>query len=475
MFRKPVFWIVLVIILALAGGGYYYYTTTRPKAATITNQVLKTGTVTRGNLVLSASGTGTLIPASISNLAFAKSGPVASISVQVGDIVKAGQVLAKQGNLISLQATLTQDQLALLTAQQAVDDLNNSLESDRANAQAALVTAQKALTDANYSRDVYSNQRCDSASVTLYYGDLVLAQNAFDSVNNDFLTHYTGFPENDPRRINAYNKLYTAQQALAKAQLTYDYCTGTTDTWTTANLKSQAAIAQATYDTAKATLDGLKNGPDPTKMAQAQAKLDSAKNQLVIDQQSLADTTLYSAIDGVVTAINFDVGETASGTFITIADKLHPMVQIYMDETDLNNVGIGYPVNIVFDALPEKTFTGKVTQISPALVTQQGVNYVQAFVTLDDASAAVVSKLPTGMSAAADVIGGQANNALLIPIEALRTLGTNEYAVFVAQPDGSLKLTPVTIGLQDLTQVEIKTGLTAGETVSTGVTTVTTK
>jgi multidrug efflux pump subunit AcrA (membrane-fusion protein) len=145
-----------------------------------------------------------------------------------------------------------------------------------------------------------------------------------------------------------------------------------------------------------------------------------------------------------------------------------------MDQTDLNNIGIGYAVNVVFDALPEKTFSGKVTTINPALVTQSSVAYVQATVALDDASAQTVSALPTGMTAAVDVIGAQANNALLIPIAALRTIGTKEYAVFVVGQDGKLRLQPVTVGLQSLTQVEIKSGLNAGDTISLGTATTTT-
>jgi multidrug efflux pump subunit AcrA (membrane-fusion protein) len=159
---------------------------------------------------------------------------------------------------------------------------------------------------------------------------------------------------------------------------------------------------------------------------------------------------------------------------VTIADKFHPMVQTYMDQTDLNNVGIGYAVNVIFDALPDKTFSGKVTTINPALVTQSGVAYVQATVALDDASAQVVSNLPTGMTAAVDVIGAQANNALLIPLTALRTIGTKEYAAFVVGQDGKLRLQPITIGLQSLTQVEVKSGLNLGDTVSLGTATTTT-
>jgi RND family efflux transporter MFP subunit len=471
MLRKPLFWIGLVIVLALAGGGYYYYTTTLAKPKAVVSQTLQTYRVQRGNLVISAGGTGTLIPAAIIDVAFAKSGVLAEVNVQVGDKVKAGDILAKQGNLDSLQLTVANDQLSVLTAQQTLDDLYANLEADRATAQAALVTAEKEVTNTSYYRDIYQTQRCDPAAITLYYGDYTLAQIAYDKLNNDFQANYVAYAESDPRRINAYSKLYAAQQTMLSAQRTYNYCTGRTDTWTTTDLSNQASVAQATYNAAKAKVELLKNGPDPMKLAQAQAKLDSAKRQLAISQKSITDTVLYAPIDGVVTAVNAQVGETASGTFITIADKFHPMIQTYMDETDMDKIGLKYEVNVTFDALAGKTFTGTVVQIDPALATVSGVQYVKAQVKLDEKSALVVQNLPTGMNAAVDVVGGKANNALLVPIEALRQLGTDEYAIFVMGSDGKLKLTPVTIGLQSVTQAEVLTGLKEGDTISLGSTT----
>ena len=59
------------------------------------------------------------------------------------------------------------------------------------------------------------------------------------------------------------------------------------------------------------------------------------------------------------------------------------------------------------------------------------------------------------MSAEVEIIAGEAKNALLVPAQALRELAAGSYAVFVVQPDGQLKLTPVTIGLRDFANVQI--------------------
>ncbi len=77
--------------------------------------------------------------------------------------------------------------------------------------------------------------------------------------------------------------------------------------------------------------------------------------------------------------------------------------------------------------------------------------------------------MPVGLNAAVDVIAGRAENALLVPVEALREIDTGTYAVFVVGADGGLVLRPVEVGLQDLTWAEITSGLQAGEVVSTGL------
>ena len=73
------------------------------------------------------------------------------------------------------------------------------------------------------------------------------------------------------------------------------------------------------------------------------------------------------------------------------------------------------------------------------------------------------------MTVEVEVIGGETHNALLVPVQALRELTPGSYSVFVVQPDSSLKLTPVTIGLRDFANAEILSGLKAGDVVSTGV------
>ena len=79
------------------------------------------------------------------------------------------------------------------------------------------------------------------------------------------------------------------------------------------------------------------------------------------------------------------------------------------------------------------------------------------------------SQYDSKLNAAVDVIGGAATNAVIIPLGALRDLGDGTYGVFVRDNSGKFRFRTVTIGIQDLTNVEITSGLQAGEIVSTGL------
>jgi multidrug efflux pump subunit AcrA (membrane-fusion protein) len=76
--------------------------------------------------------------------------------------------------------------------------------------------------------------------------------------------------------------------------------------------------------------------------------------------------------------------------------------------------------------------------------------------------------LPVGLSATVDVIGGRADNALLVPVEAVREISPGSYALFV-MVDGQPQLRMVEVGLMDFTFAEIKSGVAAGDVVTTGL------
>ncbi len=248
---------------------------------------------------------------------------------------------------------------------------------------------------------------------------------------------------------SAQSNLLSAQQELATAQA------GPT--------ADEIAAAQTTVRTAELALKQAQLNQEANALSLQQAQLSLQSAQADVD-----GTVLTAPFDGVVTAINYNVGENASGAVMTLADMSQPLLEVYLDESDLNMIGLGYQVEVSFDALADQVFTGTVTQIDPTLVTSNGVSVVRALVQLDESSFAKPQTLPAGLNATVEVIGGKAENALLVPVEALREISDGQYAVFV-MVDGVPELRMVEVGLMDYSFAEILSGVAEGDVVTTGV------
>ena len=87
---------------------------------------------------------------------------------------------------------------------------------------------------------------------------------------------------------------------------------------------------------------------------------------------------------------------------------------------------------------------------------------------MDAISPATQNKLLLGMNASIDVIGGTATNAIIISVDALHEIDTDQFGVYVLK-NGKLTFKVVEVGLNDSYSAEIKSGLQLGDVVSTGL------
>jgi membrane fusion protein (multidrug efflux system) len=156
-----------------------------------------------------------------------------------------------------------------------------------------------------------------------------------------------------------------------------------------------------------------------------------------------------------------------TAAIITLADLEEALLCFWVEESDMSGVAVGNRVEIIFEALPDDTFTGEVIRVDPALVTVDGTLAVQAWASIDLSPHRGL--LPGGMNAEVEVISAESRDTLLVPVQALRELGPDQYAVFVVQADGEMVLRPVEVGLMDFVNAEILSGLEVGEVVSVGV------
>lgn len=467
-------WLLVgIIILAIAGGGaYYFYYRNSTKATTTTVKPVQTATAFRGNIVLQASGTGTLAPANEVTFGFGTSGQITELNVKIGDQVQAGQVIGKMDD--------TQAKAAYEQAKRNLADL--STPAAIAEAEQSVAQAEVDITNA-----LASLKRLISPDVYYWEGQVATAQETLKAAEADGGASPTA--DQKKKIDDATASLSRAQTNLQAAKLTYinvyapdmftytvtDEATGDTSREVVPPSDAEIAAARATYQLAvekqkeaQAYLDLLNGKALPQDVpGSSLTSLVDAQTALQTAQDNVNATQLISPITGTVTDLTASVGDYVSASsIVTVADLGQPYtIDAYFDSEDWLNVQVGYEADVTFDVLPDDVLKGKVTVVYPTLDTSSNSSLVHVIVKLDEA---LDSNLPVGASASVDVISGQANNAVLVPVEALHETDPGKYAVFV-MTNGKLRLRLIEIGLKDATRVEVKSGLEVGDVVSTGI------
>ena len=457
MLKKKSFWIILFVIIIVAGGGYYYSTQIMPtEAAEVEEPAMQTAVARQGELTIFASGAGQLIPASEIDLGFDESGTLIELNAAVGDKVEAGDVLAQlqtKDSVESIEASIADAELAVLKAQNAIDDLYANAEIARTQALSDIAEYAQQVRDARYQMENYNMpvtlQGMDAIeALDLMKAELDAASAAFEP--------YRYYPSSDDTRADLLEDLNNAQYNYDSAvkRLDYEYV---------------LEVAEANLDKVRQEYDEYTEGPSPSEVKLAEAELANAEAKLALAKDAQAVIDLVTPTNGTVMVVSATEGEVVGTTaIITLANLEQPLLEVYLDETDMDKVANGYAADIVFDALPDKNYTGQVIAVNPSLADISGVQAIQVTVRLDEGSLESGEVLPIGLNASVDIIAGRAENAVLVPVEALRELGPDEYAVFVVE-DGVPKLRVVTVGLVDITSAEILSGLQAGEIVTTGI------
>jgi RND family efflux transporter MFP subunit len=474
LIRKVFLWVIAIAAVVAAGsGGYLYYTRAQAADEVTAEPDVQTATVRRGSLVISASGTGTVISDSELQIGFDESGVLTELLVAVGDKVKKGDVLARlQTNNTSedIASNIANARLNLLQAQANLDDLVSADKSQElAQAELNVIEAEQNLTDMQEARERLNYQRCLDSTIQSYEAQYLMAKNNYEKQKDRYNSEFAPLSDSDPARLNALASLLDAQEKMQKAYANYNWCTGSASKAEIAEADAQVALAQASLNADQKTVLDLQNYPDSLDIAITQAKVDAAQAALEQAQETQSVLELTAPMDGTVMDISGVVGENiGTGGIITLADLEHPVLEVYLDESDLNNVGVGYETDVVFDALPDQTFTGHILSVNPSLTTMQNVTAVRALAQLDPESFAKPQTLPLGLNASVEVIMSKAENVLLVPVEALVDISEGKYAVFVME-NGEPKLRTVTVGLMDYTYAEIKDGLSEGDVVTTGI------
>lgn len=458
----------LVVLLILAGAGWTIWSQqSQPVQTTEQINGYTTTRVSMGDLVLTTSGTGTLAAASEVDLSFAASGTVAQLNVQVGDKVTSGQVLASLAEIDELKLALETAQLDEKSAQKTLTELLNSSPVQLADALSAQAAAQETLSQATYDLHTRDELRCPENVWGKYYDAYVKAQHNLESM--EIYIPETPVDEN----LAAYNSLMIKLKRLRdtrnEAYGNLTYCAGYTEQEvleSEANLQlaqANAALAEKTYQVLLTN-----SGIDPEELAIAQAAVDNAALQVKKAQTNLDGAVLTAPIDGTVTAVNVVQGESSgTNTAITIADLQDLKMDVHVDEVDVLSFNEGCAAEITFDAVPDKVYSGVVTQVSPVLLAVREVDVAEGTVRLDSTKLNPEKTLPLGLSGAVDITCDQAQGVMLVPVDAVHESMTEPAYVYILNDLGEPEKTTVTLGLRNSTSVEVVSGLNMGDIVIT--------
>lgn len=458
MLRKGGFWIGLVILLALAaGGGWAYYTYVCLPGQTTDDESMMTAQATRGDLVISISGSGVLTPGAKRALGFQTGGYLDEVLVTVGDQVREGDLLARL-ETDDLKLAVLQAEIRVREAQLNVDNvLETTSDAELANAQNALQSAQSSLAVAHYLYDTTQNSALDAAT----RANLLHFQHAVDR----YYVLENGHDVSQERIEAAWANWSSAEADLNRALRAADM----------EQLEAWNRVDQAQNDVyqVQERLAKLQSGPTTATVMRAELQLERALLALEGAQSDLEAAELRAPFDGVVTVVDGMPSERVdTGALVTLIDLANPVLQFWVEESDLSGLAVGARVEVEFEALPYDLFAGEVVRIDPALATVSGRQVVQAWASLEIPShqASRPSSIPLlgDMNAYVEVISAEARDVVLSPIQALREIGEGQYVIFVVALDGELRMRPVEVGLQNLVNAEIVSGLEAGETVRIG-------
>jgi len=312
--------------------------------------------------------------------------------------------------------------------------------------------------------------------------------------------------------------LLTQKANLEKAKLDYDRGQG---------LYKDGLIPKQDFDQRKTAYDAAVASVDSSnakvlqvkaQLEQSRAQLNQSKAVLTHTRDVLNKTTYVSPIDGIVSYLPVRLGEyvvpgiqNSNGSFLmTLSDMSVVTAEVKVDETDIVNVRMGQDADVTIDAVPGKTFHGKVTSIgsqavlrSTGLATTQSTTSTQeakdfkVVVTLDSPP----ENLRPGLSTTAKIKTAERKNVVAIPIQALavrsrkdiedakkNSKGGSSGSVTLAAPPPSAPNDPkkdeiqgvfvvtgkkavfkaVKTGISGVTDIEVTDGLQAGDEIVVG-------
>jgi HlyD family secretion protein len=238
-------------------------------------------------------------------------------------------------------------------------------------------------------------------------------------------------------------------------------------------LKSQGAASQAEVDaaqdrvdTANASLAALQHKAAPkaaqARSASAQAAVLNAQSSVDAARQLISDSNITSPFDGTVYSLPVKRGAyvSAGDLLVSVADLSRMQVLTFVDEPEIGHLRVGEPATITWDALPGRTWKGKVTTVPTTVVARGNRNVGEVLTSVENDDRSLIPNTNVGVV----ITTANRQDVLVLPREAVHEENGDNY-IYVVH-DMHLQRRAVKLGVSNLTHVEILSGLKEGETVA---------
>jgi HlyD family secretion protein len=246
-------------------------------------------------------------------------------------------------------------------------------------------------------------------------------------------------------------------------------------------MAKEGVVSAAALDDAEKNYEMSLNKQNVSKaqLQVLQAKIGQAQGQMAQDranlkqlEEQLAYTTIESPLDGIVLSRDVEIGDAVSSILVlgstatlvmTLGDTSEVYVKGKVDESDIGKVYLGQPARIKVESFKDKTFTGKVTKISPMGVEKDNVTTFEVRVSINNPEGV----LKAMMTANAEIILEEHKGVLQIPEGSIIYDKDKKASVEVPDPkakEGKKKLA-VNIGISNGAKTELLSGLKEGDQV----------
>jgi HlyD family secretion protein len=340
--------IVVVIVLVLVAAGAYFYFT-RSAGRHSANSI-----VVSGNIELTEV-----------NIAFKTSGKLIERTVDEGDVVKKGQVIARLDQ-DQLLAQRDRETAALNSAVSQLAQAETSLAWQKENL-AADIEQRKADIGSYQARLQELKNGSRPQEIQEAKAAVESAQSENDRAKRDWDRAQTLYKNDDisTAQYDQYRNRWESSEAALKQSKERQALV------LAGPRIEQIQAASAQVDRARAALKMSESNALEIKRREQEldtrrAEIARAKANLALIETQIADTVAVSPIDGVVLVKAADVGEVlaAGTTVVTVGDIEHPWLRAYINETDYGRVKLGTRARIKTDSYPNKTYEGRVSFIS---------------------------------------------------------------------------------------------------------------